>query len=45
MQKEETKKGVENPPWVKKILELNKKKEKSKEISQSKPNERTTTGY
>ena len=45
MQKEETNKEIENPSWVKKILELNKKKEKSEKISQSEPNERTTTRY
>jgi len=46
MQKEKRGKEIENPEWVKKILELNKKKEKSpKRTSQSKPNERGTSGY
>lgn len=45
MAQEKREKEIENPEWVKKILELNKKKEKSKKTSLSKPNERGTIRY
>ena len=46
MEKEERQQELENPPWVKKILSLVKKKEKSqRRTSQSQANETRRIGY
>jgi len=46
MEKEERQQELENPPWVKKILSLVKKKEKSqRRTSQSQANETRRVGY
>ena len=45
MVQEKRGKEIENPEWVKKILELNKKREKPPKRTPQLQDERGTTGY